>query len=156
MRFCKSLAVVLLGLGCAVAAQAQAGVYVGYTATRLSGMTCFDPQGQCSSSGGKVNPAGIQVGAYYDFRTIGPVRLGIDVRGGTQHSNKSGTSSAGGNDATGYDNVLLGLKGSFHTHYSWLSPYAQVSAGYARSNATEPFGAISPGYGTTVNAPRFE
>lgn len=141
MRFCKSLAVVLLGLGCAVAARAQAGVYVGYVATRLSGMKCYDPQGQCSSTGGVVNPAGIQVGAYYDFRTLGPMRLGLDLRGGTLHSNKSATSSAGGNDATGYDNLLLGVRGSFHTRYLWLSPYAQVSAGYARSNATLPFGA---------------
>lgn len=140
MRFCKSLAVVLLGLGCAAAAQAQAGVYVGYIATRLSGMQCFDPQGQCSSTGGVVNPAGIQAGAYYDFRTLGPMRLGLDLRGGTQHSNKSATSSAGGNNATGLDTMLLGLRGSFHTRYSWLSPYAQVSAGYARSNATLPFG----------------
>ncbi len=141
MRFCKSLAVVLLGLGCAVAARAQAGVYVGFTATRLSGIQCFDPQGQCSSTGGVVNPAGIIGGAYYDFRTVGPVRLGIDLRGGTQHSNKSATSSAGGNNATGLDTMLVGLRGSFHTRYSWLSPYAQVSAGYARSNATLPFGA---------------
>ena len=147
MRFCKSLAVVLLGLGCAVAARAQAGVYVGYTATQFSGLTCFEPAPlKCSSTGGVVNPAGVQGGAYYDFRTIGPVRLGFDLRGGDFHSNKSGTSSAGGKDATGYDNVMLGLKGSFHTRYSWLSPYAQVSAGYSRSNATLPFGTA------TVNA----
>jgi hypothetical protein len=84
------------------------------------------------------------------------VRLGFDLRGGTEHSNKSATSSGGGNDATGFDDVLFGVRGSFHTRYSWLSPYAQVSAGYARSNATEPFGTISPGFGTTVNAPRYE
>ena len=155
MRFCKRLAVVLLGLGCAVAARAQAGVYVGYTATRLSGMKCFDPQGLCSSTNGVVNPAGIQAGAYYDFRTVGPVRLGLDLRGGTQHSNKSATSSAGGNNATGFDNILLGVRGSFHTRYSWLSPYAQVSAGYARSNATLPFGSTTlNGSGTPIA--RFE
>jgi hypothetical protein len=157
MRFRNSLAVVLLGLGCAVAAQAQAGVYVGYTATRLSGITCFEQAPfTCSSGNGGVNPSGVQVGAYYDFRTIGPVRLGLDLRGGDYHSNKSATSSAGGNNATGLDDLLLGVKGSFHAHYSWLSPYVQVSAGYARSNATEPFGTVSPGFGTTLNAPRFE
>lgn len=99
-----------------------------------------------------VNPAGIIGGAYYDFRTIGPVRLGIDLRGGVLHSNKSATSSAGGNDATGYDHVLLGLRGSFHTRYSWLSPYAQVSGGYARSNATLPFGAATLNGSGTPNA----
>ena len=140
MRFCKSLVAVLLGLGCAVAARAQAGVYLGYTATRLSGIKCFAiAPVTCSSVNGVVNPAGIQAGAYYDFKTVGPARLGVDVRGGVFNSNKSATASAGSINSTGYDNLLVGLKGSFHTRYSWLVPYAQVSAGYARSNATEPF-----------------
>ena len=138
MRFCKGLVVVLLGLGCAAAARAQAGVYVGFQATQLSGITCFDPQGLCSSSGGKVNPQGFQAGAYYDFRNVGPMRLGLDFRGGTMHSNKSATSSAGGSDTTVLDNALLGVRGSFHTHFSWLNPYVQISGGYARSNATLP------------------
>jgi hypothetical protein len=156
MRFCKSLAVVLLGLGCAVAARAQAGVYVGYSATRLSGITCFESAPvTCSSANGAVNPSGIQGGAYYDFRTVGPVRLGFDLRGGTEHSNKSATSSAGGSNATGLDDVLFGVRGSFHTRYSWLSPYAQVSAGYARSNATLPFGATTLSSGGVPN-PRLE
>jgi hypothetical protein len=153
MRFCKSLAVVLLGFGGAVAAQAQAGVYVGFTATRLSGITCFDPTGQCSSANGVVNPAGIQGGVYYDFRKVGPVLLGIDFRGGTEHSNKSATSSAGGKNATGLDDVLLGVRGSFHTRYSWLSPYVQVSAGYAQSNATLP---VNTGLVSSVPLPRAE
>jgi hypothetical protein len=102
-----------------------------------------------------VNPSGIQGGAYYDFRTVGPVRLGFDLRGGTEHSNKSATSSAGGSNATGLDDVLFGLRGSFHTRYSWLSPYAQVSAGYARSNATLPFGATTLSSGGVPN-PRLE
>jgi hypothetical protein len=156
MRFCKSVAVVLLGLlgaGCSVAARAQAGVYVGFQATQLSGITCFDPQGQCASVGGKVNPQGIQAGAYYDFRNLGPVRLGVDFRGGTMHSNKSATSSAGGEDTTDLDNALLGVRGSFHTRYSWLSPYVQISAGYAKSNATLPIGT---GLVTTFPMPRIE
>jgi len=179
MRFCKSLLVVLMGLGCAVAARAQAGVYVGYTATRLSGISCLAPSVvypasalQCSSGAngevlnfdgtvhtaaqnGVVNPAGVQAGAYYDFKTFGPIRLGVDLRGGDFHSNKSATSTAGGKNATGLDDVLVGVKGSFHTRYSWLSPYVQVSAGYARSNATLPFGATS-GLAGSATAPRSE
>jgi hypothetical protein len=157
MRFCKSLSVVvfgLLGLGCAAAAHAQAGVYVGYQATQLSGITCFAVAPVvCSSTGGKVNPAGVQAGVYYDFRNIGPMRLGLDFRGGTMHSNKSATSSAGGGDTTVLDNALLGVRGSFHTPISWLSPYVQVSAGYARSNATLPFGESLT---TTTPLPRTE
>jgi hypothetical protein len=131
----------LFGLGCAAAAYGQAGVYLGYQATQLRGITCFEPAPiQCSSTGGKVNPAGYQVGGYYDFRNVGPMRLGVDVRGGVMHSNKSATSSAGGSDTTVLDNVLVGARGSFHTPISWLSPYAQISVGYGRSNATLPFG----------------
>lgn len=138
MNLRKLLGVVLLGLGIATAAHAQAGIYVGYAANQLSGITCFDPQHLCSSANGKVNPSGVTFGGYYDFRTVGPVLLGIDVRGGDLHSNKSASSSAGDKNITGYDNVLVGVKGSIHTRYSWLNPYAQLSFGYARSNATEP------------------
>lgn len=131
----------MFGLGWAAAAHAQAGVYIGYQATQLSGITCFEPAPlQCSSTGGKVNPAGFQAGAYYDFHNFGPMRFGLDLRGGTMHSNKSATSSAGGGDSTVLDNVLVGARGSFRTPISWLTPYAQVSVGYARSNATLPFG----------------
>jgi len=141
MNFRKSLVVVLLGLGCAAAAHAQAGVYIGYTGTRLSGIQCLETGQYCSNGAkpggtGNVNPSGIQFGGYYDFKTVGPVRLGLDLRGGDFHSNKSATSFAGGKNTVGLDDVLLGVRGSFHTKYSWLSPYVQVSAGYAKSDAT--------------------
>ena len=154
MRFCKSLVVVLLGIGCAAAAKAQAGVYVGFQATSLRGIECFSPAPVACANGaaggtyngttftgegtGSINPQGFQAGAYYDFKSIGPMRLGLDFRGGTMHSNKSATSSAGGSDTTVLDNALLGVRGSFHTRFSWLNPYVQMSAGYARSNATLP------------------
>jgi hypothetical protein len=155
MRFCTRLVVVLFGLigfGSAAAAHAQAGVYIGYQATQLRGITCFElAPAQCSSTGGKVNPAGWQAGAYYDFRNVGPMRLGVDFRGGVMHSNKSATSSAGGGDTTVLDNALLGVRGSFHTPLPWLTPYVQVSAGYGRSNATLPFGESQ-----TPTSPRYE
>jgi hypothetical protein len=176
MRFCKGLVVVLFGLGCAAAARAQAGVYVGFQATQQSGIECFSPAPvQCTNGAnggvvtgttatgeaiitgggtGSINPQGFQAGAYYDFRNIGPMRLGVDFRGGTMHSNKSATSSAGGSDSTVLDNALLGVRGSFHTPISWLNPYVQVSAGYARSNATLPFGEGLSSTGTPL--PRYE
>lgn len=170
MNFRKSLVVVLMGLGSAAAAHAQAGVYIGYSGTRLSGIQCLVQQIvpnsatppytalQCANGAsgpvinqagtvlvagqnGNANPSGIQFGGYYDFKTLGPVRLGLDLRGGDFHANKSATSFAGGKNTVGLDDVLVGVRGAFHTKYSWLSPYVQVSAGYARSNATEPFGA---------------
>ncbi len=129
---------VLLGLGCAVAARAQAGAYIEYSAEKLSGIKCFDPQGQCSSAGGVVNPTGVLGGAYYDFKKAGPVLLGLDFRGGYQKSNKSAVTSQGGNNATRSTSALIGVRGSVKTPIPWLKPYAQVSAGYARSDATEP------------------
>jgi hypothetical protein len=161
MNLRKCLVVVLIGLGSAVAAQAQLGLYVGYTADRITGVTCFAiAPGQCATgtaagAQGPARPSGILGGVYYDFRNVGPVRLGLDLRGGDLHSNKSATSSAGGTDAIGYDNVLLGVRGSIKTKYTWLTPYAQVSAGYARSNVTEPTGTQSPG-SLLPNAQRYE
>jgi hypothetical protein len=154
MNLRKFSVVVLLGLASAVAAHAQFGVYGTYSATRLSGITCFDPQGQCSSTGGKVNPAGIAGGVYYDFKKVGPVLLGVDFRGGVAKSNKSATSSAGGENATESDTFLLGVRAVFHPKITWLKPYGQFSMGYARSNATEPFGAATVCSATNYTCPR--
>jgi hypothetical protein len=151
MRFSKVWAVVLLWLGCGLAAQAQLGAYGLFSATGLSGIQCYDSQGKCSSGGGKVNLTGLSGGLYYDFKTVGPVRLGVDFRGGAGHSNKSATSSAGGKDATGQQDFLAGVRGSIHTPISWLRPYAQVSAGWVHSDATEPFGTTTNG---VVGGPR--
>jgi hypothetical protein len=138
MNFRKCVAVILFGLGSALAAHAQVGVYGEYSADKLSGVTCFDPQGECSSKNGVVNPSGLMGGAYYDFKTFGPVRFGIDARGGVARSNKSAVTAAGGKDTTTENYFLAGVRGTFHTKYSFLKPYLQASAGFARSNATEP------------------
>jgi hypothetical protein len=133
----------LLGLGSAVAAQAQLGLYGMYSATGMSGITCLDPQGKCSSGGGKVNPSGGSGGLYYDFRKVGPVMLGVDVRAGQAHANKSAVNSSGGDDATVSDYFLGGLRGSVKTKITWLRPYAQVSAGLARTDASEPYAVVN-------------
>jgi len=138
MTFGKWIAVVLLGLASSITARAQLGVYGIYSATEFSGIQCYDPQGQCSSAGGKVSPTGGWGGIYYDFRTFGPVRLGIDVRGGTEHANKSAVSAAGGQNITTSHAVLGGVRGSFHTPIRWVKPYAQVSFGWNRTDASDP------------------
>ncbi len=138
MRFGKVLGVAFVGLGCALAAQAQLGLYGTYTGTRLSGITCYQPAPtQCSSTGGVVNPSGVTGGLYYDFKDFGPIRLGGDLRGGVQRSNKSATTSAGGDNATEADSVLVGVRGTLRLPLPWIKPYAQVSGGWARSDATE-------------------
>jgi hypothetical protein len=144
MNLCKCFVVVLLGLGGAVAARAQLGIYGSYSGEKLSGIQCFSAasvqcsNGSASGAQGSVNPSGFWGGAYYDFKTVGPVRLGLDLRGGEGHGNKSAASSTGDKDATQEYSFLGGVRGSIHTKYSWLRPYAQISAGWTRSDATEP------------------
>jgi hypothetical protein len=134
-------AAVFFGLA-ASSARAQFGVYGMYTGTDLTRITCLaattTPPAACSSPNGNVKPFGGTVGAYYDFHTYGPVRLGVDLRGDFLHANKSGADATGGDRATIVHNVLAGIRGTFHTPISILRPYAQISAGWASSNATEP------------------
>ena len=177
MKFGKWLGVVLVGLGCGYAAHAQAGVYVGYSATRMSGITCFDPQssnsqGLCynsntsatTSPNNHVDPSGILLGGYYDFRNVGPVRLGVDLRYGHDRANKSAADGSGGKDSTGANTTLVGLRGVVHTPFRWLKPYGQMSFGWTSTNAAEPFCASTVGpvgtpqsncsTQTPLNAPR--
>lgn len=166
MKFGKWLGVVLLCLGCGLVARAQAGAYIGYSATRMSGITCFDPQNanpgaQCftndssalTTPNNHVNPSGVFLGGYYDIRNVGPVRLGVDLRYNHDRSNKSASSGAGGLNATGANTVLAGVRGSVRTPIKWLKPYAQMSFGWTSSNVTESFGASS-GFSNSPVPPR--
>jgi hypothetical protein len=149
MNFGKWIGVAVLWLGCGLAAEAQFGAYVGYTGVHLSGIQCLSVGVACANgpagaggsvpgATGGVNPSGIFFGGYYDFRTVGPVRLGADVRYLDMRSNKSAASSLGGPDATNANTVLAGVRGTFHTRYSFLRPYVELAAGRTSSDATEP------------------
>jgi hypothetical protein len=74
-------------------------------------------------------------GAYYDFRSIGPIRLGVDLRGSVLNSNKSATTYASSVDLVRQYSALGGLRGEFKTPFRWLHPYAQLSGGLMHSNA---------------------
>jgi len=166
MNLCKCFVVVLLGLGGAVAARAQVGIYGLYTGEHLSNIQCFSPASVSCSNGsaggavvsgvqqpgatGSINPSGFSGGIYYDFKNVGPVRLGLDARGGEGHSNKSAAWSAGEKNATEEYSALAGVRASMKTKYSWLKPYAEVLAGWTRSDATEPCKRDSYGLCTVV------
>jgi hypothetical protein len=143
MNWCKSFVVVLLGLGGAVAAQAQLGIYGSYAGDKLSGIQCFSPSpvacsnNTASGATGSVNPSGFWGGAYFDFKNLGPVRLGLDARGGEGHANRSASTSVGDKNATEEYSAMGGVRASIKTKYNWLKPYAQIDAGWTRSNATE-------------------
>jgi hypothetical protein len=98
----------------------------------------------------KVNPSGGFGGIYYNFRNLGPLRLGVDARAGELHSNKSAVISAGGKNITTVQSYLGGVRGTFHTPISWINPYAEVLAGFARSDAAVP----PAGLVTSVPLPR--
>jgi hypothetical protein len=129
---------VLVGLGCAVAAQAQFAAYGMVNGENLKGITCLDPSGQCAASNGTLRPYGGTVGAFYDFRSYGPVQVGLDVRGTFLNSNKSAYSYQGGSESFRHDAALGGLRATFKTPFHVLRPYVQVSAGLGRTDATAP------------------
>jgi hypothetical protein len=133
-RTAFGIALVLFVLS-SIAAHAQVGGYGVISGERVTGFTCQDPQGICSASGGVVKPYGSMFGGYYDFRSIGPIRLGVDVRGAVLNSNKSATSYSSSVDLVRQYSVLGGLRGEFKTPFHILHPYGQVSLGYMRSNA---------------------
>lgn len=156
--FSKVMGVLFLGLGLSAAAHAQVGIYGMYSVTHYSGIQCLSTapvpctNGTAPGQTGSVDPLGGSGGVYYDFKTFGPVRLGVDLRAGANHNNKSASSATGGNGSAGGQYVLGGVRGSVRTPFPWLKPYAQVSAGYAHSDVTEPTNATTTG---TLGAPRY-
>lgn len=130
-----------------VAAHAQFGAYGTITGERVTGFTCTDPQGQCASTGGVVRPYGGTFGGYYDFRSVGPIRLGVDLRGSVLNSNKSATTYASSVDAVRQYTALGGLRGELRLPMHWLHPYAEVAGGFAHSNAAETLPTVYQNYG---------
>lgn len=149
------MAVVVLCLGCGVVARAQVGVYGEYSGSTISGVQCLEPFGQCSASNGNVKPSGLMGGVYYDFRTVGPVRLGFDLRGGVDRSNKSALTSAGDKNATTSNFLLGGIRGTVKTPISWMRPYLQVSAGWNRTDAAS-YSVVPVTTGTAVTGTQYQ
>ena len=157
MSFRKFVVLVSLSLlGAVGRLHAQAGVYVGFSATDFSGITCLAVAG-CSNGTptlqqGSVKPTGLLLGGYYDFKTFGKIRVGADVRYNHDGANKSAADGAGGENSMSAQTVLGGVRGSyvFGQHYRWLRPYAQMSLGRTSSNVTEPSCVTTSGTGGTL------
>ena len=122
------------------AAQAQFGVYPLFTANRLSG-TDTSPLAlplpvtppYLTAYRSSVNPSGFTGGLYYDFKPVGPVLLGVDVRGTLTHNNRGAQSASIGSGVRA-DSILGGVRATFHPRITALAPYVQGSAGLGRSN----------------------
>lgn len=111
-------------------AVAQLGIYGTFNAERVS-----QPSSTSATYGALVptNPIGGTGGIYYDFKTLGPLRLGADLRGSILTTKRGAQATANG-AGTRVDSVLGGVRGVFHTPIVPLKPYVQLSAGLGRSN----------------------
>ncbi len=125
----------LFACGGAAAARAQFAVYGMVSAEKINGITCIDPRGVCAASGGTVQPYGGTLGAYYDWRSFGPARLGVDLRTSFLNSNKRADVYQGGTDIVRHYSGLGGVRATFNTPIRILKPYVQASAGVGRTNS---------------------
>ncbi len=114
----------------ATPAVAQLGIYGTFNAERLS-----QPSSSSATYGPLIptNPIGGTGGIYYDFRKIGPVLLGADVRGSIVTTRRGAQANSDGAGAR-INSVLGGVRGSFRTPIEPLKPYVQFSAGLGRSD----------------------
>ncbi|GGA71945.1 hypothetical protein GCM10011507_24430 [Edaphobacter acidisoli] len=136
----------------APAAHAQAAVYGTFTVNQLSNIVGSPvlPSGSCSTTQPIFNPSCISynnsvvtlggtLGAYYDFKSFGPVRLGADVRGTLSSAKRGAETFSNGSGSRLYDG-LGGVRASFKTRWAPIRPYIQGSAGFAKSDygVTDP------------------
>ena len=132
MLFRKSLLLLTLCLFAPIV-HAQLGVYGLITGQKMSGIDSANQSRGWPKLDSAYSPLGWTLGAYYDFYNLGPVRLGVDARGGITTSKKGAQTSSNG--AGGYiGNGLAGVRASFHTPIKQIKPYVQGSLGVARTN----------------------
>jgi len=118
-------------LSAASTAFAQASVYGTVSVRRMTDIPYT--QGTTSATNGSFDAVGGTGGIFYDFRNVGPVRLGIDARGTIASTTQSAyTSYNGGGSHLG--SGLFGVRAAFHTPFIAVKPYVQGSVGIARTN----------------------
>jgi hypothetical protein len=125
-------------LASASIARAQFSVYGAATVDHMSGIQSSPvlntlAPAPCTPYNNTVDPIGVTGGISYEFKTLGPATLSFDVRGSHTSSHKGAQADAEGT-GTHLWSALGGLKANFKTPKQYLLPYAQLSAGYARSN----------------------
>ena len=119
-----------------VAARAQIGVFGTVTVEWVNGVACTQSVGNgvgtCISGTTTDKPYGASFGGFYDFRSLGPVRFGVEVRGGVLNTNKDPGANIASTDLIREYTALGGLRASTGTPIRWLHPYASVDGGYAK------------------------
>jgi len=114
-------------------AHAQGGVYGMFSVDRLSGIASSPILPAGVSYNNSVNPLGFTGGAFYDFKSFGPVRLGVDLRGSTANAKRGAQATSDSSGAHIYSG-LGGIRLSFHTPVKYIKPYVEGAAGIGRSN----------------------
>jgi hypothetical protein len=171
MIFRKAVLFLAAAIATTTIAHAQLGVYGTITVNRLSGQQssplaplnadpagCVGPAAPGCKVNNSVDPIGGTGGVYYDFKTLGPVRLGVDVRASVTDS-KQGDYTVSRGSGTRIYSALGGIRASFHTPIKVIKPYIQVSAGLGRSDyglALISGPATFPGKIVTVNNLQYE
>ena len=126
------------------AAHAQAAVYGTFTVNQLSNIKnspdityCVPPATTSCASIGTYNNSvvtlGGTLGAYYDFLSLGPVKLGVDARGMLSTARRGAEASSNGKGARLYSG-LGGVRAVFKTRWTPIRPYVEGSAGFAKSD----------------------
>lgn len=120
-----------------VSASAQMSIYGMFTADQLSNIKSSPvPTASTALSytrSDSVNPLGGGGGAFYDFRNLGSVRLGVDARGTVVTTKRGAYVNFDGSGARIYS-VMGGPRFSFHTPIKQLKPYAEGLFGLGRSD----------------------
>ncbi len=118
------------------AVQAQIGVFGTVTGERIGGVSCAQSVtngvGTCTSGTTTDKPYGASFGGYYDFRSIGPVRYGVEVRGGVLNTNKDPGANVASTDLIREYTAMGGVHASTGTPIRWLHPFGEVMAGYSK------------------------
>ncbi len=114
-------------------AHAQFGVYGTFTVDRLSNLKSSPDIQSTQAVNNSVAPLGGTGGVYYDFKQLGPVKLGADVRGTIVTTKRGAYTNFNAGGARIYSG-LAGVRAVFHTPLAPLKPYLQVSAGVGRSD----------------------
>jgi hypothetical protein len=139
MNLGKAALLAVLPFALAPLAHAQGAVYGMVTAQNLGSLT-YSTVGRGTANiltthtDGSFSPIGGTGGAYYDFRNIGRVRLGIDLRGSIASSSHGADPTSTGSGGRLYT-AMGGLRATFPTRYKLLAPFVQGSVGFARTDA---------------------
>lgn len=133
----KNFAIAALFLLSAVAAHAQASVYVTYSPTHVTNVATGIPSGFATQEQyTSYWASGVGGGVTFNFLPLPIFSLGLDLRGST----KPGTLGA--------DTAMVGFKLGIHPPAIRVKPYVQASTGYlgTRTFSTSiPVGSTSNG-----------